>query len=160
MKKFTLPLRIFLFVFLCSLLTAFSSGDTLEDDVAYVHKLLNEHYDLVQEGPLVKRCELQVTNAGFCRYKRYFSSGKVEYFSLNLKKFRDIDFLGDDKRGKLLFYTKGEDVIVQTYKDRKNGDVDSMSTFLAIPMKDIEPEDLINLSERLIKMNALLMAQK
>ncbi|MNL63796.1 hypothetical protein D3C87_1879620 [compost metagenome] len=56
--------------------------------------------------------------------------------------------------------TSGENVIVQTYKDKKGGDVDSMATYMIIPLKNIEPQDLVDLSERLIKMNAQLLAQK
>ncbi|MEJ2883043.1 hypothetical protein [Pedobacter sp. GR22-6] len=160
MKKFTLSLIIFLCLPLYLFFTAFIYVNSLEEDAAYVHKLLNDHYDAEQGGIAVKRYELSINSTGFCRYKRYFTSGKVEYFSFNLQKFKDLDYLGNNRRGLLLLNTKGEDVIVQTYKDRKNGDVDSMSTFLTIPLKEVEPEDLIELMNRLTRMNALLSTQK
>jgi hypothetical protein len=118
------------------------------------------HYDDAVQSGQIKRYELNVTNTGFCRYRRYFVSGKVEYFSFNLKKFKDIDYYGTEKNGNLFLRTKGEDVIVQTYNDRKEGDVDSMATCMSIPLKNIEPEDLITLSDKLAKMNAQLVAQK
>ena len=107
----------------------------------------------------MKKYELNVTNSGFCRYKRFYTSGKVEYFSFNLCKFKDIDYLGTDKAGMLILKTLGDDVIVQTYNDRK-GDVDSMANYMSIPMKNVEVEDLSALSERLVKMNAHLLVQK
>jgi hypothetical protein len=42
--------------------------------------------------------------------------------------------------------TKADDIIVQTYNDR-HGDVDSMTTVLNIPVKNIEPERLDSLRE-------------
>ncbi len=160
MKKFTLPLRMFFFLFFCLFLTAFTINDVLDEDVMYIQDVFDNHYDAGKELKVLKRYELVITSTGFCRYRKYFVSGKVEYFSFNLKKFKDIDYLGNDKKGKLLLNTKGEDVIVQTYNDRKNGDIDSMATFVSIPLKDIEPEILIGLSDRLIKMNGLLLVQK
>jgi hypothetical protein len=103
----------------------------------------------------LKRGELIVTNTGFCRYKRYFEDGKIEYFSFNLLKFKDLDYLGNVKAGKLLLHTMSDDVIVQTYND-KAGDLDSMASSLIIPLKNIEPEDLADFSKRFLLMHAAL----
>lgn len=160
MKKFTLNLRICLCALSCVIFMAFSTQVVLDEEFAYLQKKLCEHYDSSREGKEIKRYELNVTNSGFCRYRRYFSNGKVEYFSFNLIKFSGIDYYGTDKSGHLFLRTKGEDVIVQTYNDRKGGDIDSMACYMTIPMKDIEPQDLSDLSDRLVKMNAQLLAQK
>lgn len=159
MKKFTLPLRILLLIIFPLFLMAFVLSDVIEEDTAYIQQVINDHYDLNQEQVPIKRYELSLTNTGFCRYKKYLKSGKVEYFSFNLKRFKDMDYLGNDKKGRLLLHTKGEDVIVQTYNDRK-GDIDSMATSVSIPLRDVEPEMLIGLSDRLIKMNGLLLIEK
>ena len=159
MNKFTLSLKMSLFLLLCLIFMAFTAG-ILDEETAYIQKKLAEHYDNEQEGRQIKRYELNVTNTGFCRYKRYFTNGKVEYFSFNLVKFKTLDYYGTDKNGKLYLRTKGEDVIVQTYKDNDGGDVDSMATYMVIPLKNIEPQDLSDLSDRLAKMNAQLLAQK
>ncbi|TKC07141.1 hypothetical protein [Pedobacter frigoris] len=160
MKKFTLSLKMFFFLLLSMVFMAFAASIALDEDTAFIQKMLADHYDDTQEASLLKKYELNVTNTGFCRYKRYFSSGKVEYFSFNLKKFKDIDYLGSDKQGRLYLHTKGEDVIVQTYNDRKNGDIDSMAAYMVIPLKNMEPQDLIAISERLVKTNAQLLVQK
>jgi hypothetical protein len=159
MNKFTLSLKMSLFLMLCLVFMAFSVG-ILDEQGAYIQEKLTEHYDEGQEGQQIKRYELKVTNTGFCRYKRYFNSGKVEYFSFNLVKFKDLDYYGTDKNGKLFLRTKGDDVIVQTYNDKKAGDIDSMAAYMVIPIKNIEPQDLSDLSDRLVKMNEQLLVQK
>ena len=159
MKKFTIKLRICLIGLSWVLLMAFSSPFDILEETMFVQKMFKEHYDDVAIKPALKKYELNVTNSGFCRYKRFYTSGKVEYFSFNLCKFKDIDYLGTDKAGMLILRTLGDDVIVQTYNDRK-GDVDSMANYMSIPMKNVEVEDLSALSERLVKMNAHLLVQK
>lgn len=160
MNKFTLGLKMSLSLLFCLVLMAFSADKLLDEQLAYIQNKLLEHHDSTHEEEEVKRYQLNVTNTGFCRYRRYYVSGKVEYFSFNLAKFKDLDYYGTDKNGKLYLRTKGEHVIVQTYNDKKGGDVDSMATYMVIPLKNIEPQDLADLSERLIKMNAQLLAQK
>lgn len=159
MDKFTLSLKISALGLLCLIFMGFNAR-FLEEYTAYIQQKLTEHYDSEVEAQQIKRYELKVTNTGFCRYKRYFESGKVEYFSFNLVKFKDLDYYGTDKNGKLYLRTKGEDVIVQTYNDKRAGDIDSMAAYMVIPLKNIEPQDLSDLSERLVKMNAQLLAQK
>ncbi len=145
---------------ICGILMAFSSPLTVDEQTAFLQKILTQHYDESVSSGEVKRYELNVTNNGFCRYKRFFVSGKIEYFSFNLAKFKDIDYYGTDKKGYLYLRTKGDDVIVQTYRDRKGGDVDSMASYMSIPLKDIDAVDLNAISERMVKMNAQLLVQK
>ena len=159
MKSFTIKLRICLFGLFCLFLTAFSVRYDMMEETLFVQKMLKEHYDEIAIKPALKRYELNVTNSGFCRYKRFYASGKVEYFSFNLTKFKDMNYSGTDKAGRLILRTMGDDVIVQTYNDRK-GDVDSMANSMSIPLKNVDAEGLNALSERLVKMNAHLVAQK
>ncbi|WP_316823625.1 hypothetical protein [Pedobacter gandavensis] len=160
MKKFTLNLKICLWALSCLIFMAFKVQSFLDEELAYLQKRLAEWYDHAAENREVTRYELNVTNSGFCRYKRFFSNGKVEYFSFNLMKFKALEYAGTDTTGRLFFLTKGEDVIVQTYNDKKDGDVDSMASFMVIPTKKIEAQDLSELSEKLIKMNGQLQVQK
>lgn len=159
MKKFTLPLKMCLFLLICLIFMAFSFVRSPKEYTDYVRNFLSAHYDDTSENQLVKHYELIVTNSGFCRYKRFFLNGKVEYFSFNLMKFKDLDYYGTDRKGKLFLHTKGDDVIVQTFEDREE-DVDSMATYLVIPLRDVEPQDLTGLSEQLAKMNVQRLAQK
>lgn len=155
MKKFTLLLKVGFFLALIVFLTAFSNLNTYDECIENLQKAFSLHYDLSQESDQIKRYELNVTNNGFCRYKRYFINGKTEYFAFNLSKFKDLDYYGANSTGKLYLYTKGDDVIVQTHND-KNGDVDSMATQVVIPLKNIEPEDLIQIRANLSKVSVKL----
>lgn len=160
MNKFTLGLKMSLSILFCMMLMAFSADALLDEQLTYIQNKLQEHHDSEHGDEQIKRYQLNVTNTGFCRYRRYYASGKVEYFSFNLVKFKDIDYYGTDKSGQLYLRTKGEHVIVQTYNDKKGGDVDSMATYMVIPLKNMEPQDLSDLMERLVKTNAQLLAQK
>jgi hypothetical protein len=155
MEKFTVCLKMSIFILSCLAFFAFTSTDILNEQAIFVQKKLVDHYDAQQEAHALKPGELTVTNTGFCRYKRYLEDGKIEYFSFNLIKFRDLDYLGTVKVGKLLLHTVSDDVIVQTYND-KAGDLDSMASLLTIPLKNIEPEDLADLSKSFLLMHAAL----
>lgn len=159
MKKFTLLLKMCLFLSVCVVFMAFTPVSTFDEQINYIQKLLSSHYDNTSGSLSVDRYELNVTNNGFCRYKRHFTNGKIEYRSFNLLRFKDLDYYGTDKSGDLFLRTKSDDVIVQTYND-KEGDVDSMATYMAIPIKNIEPQDLSDLHERLIRLNTQRSAQK
>lgn len=152
MKKFTLSLKLYLIPAFCLFLCSFSYSDSIDEYVGYLQKSFTDHYDFSQESNQIKRYELNVTNNGFCRYKRYFNNGKTEYFAFKLAKFKDMDYYGTTESGKLYLHTTGDDVIVQTYKD-KGGDVDSMATQIIIPLKNMEAEDLNRIRESLNKIN-------
>jgi hypothetical protein len=145
MKKFTFSLKTGVSVLLYVLCLSFSPFGEVEQEAADVQQSLTEHYNEASVGN-IKKYELHITDKGFCRYKRFFNTGKVEYFSCNLQKLKTLDYLGTTKTGMLLLRTRAEDVIVQTYNDRHGGDVDSMATFIAIPLKNLEAEDLNALS--------------
>ncbi len=159
MNKFTIGLRMYLSLLFCLILMAFST-DISSEEMTYIQNKLVEHHDNEHGTEQIKRFQLNVTNTGFCRYRRYYANGKVEYFSFNLAKFKNLDYYGTDKNGELYLRTSGENVIVQTYNDKRGGDVDSMATYMIIPLKNMEAQDLIDISDKLIKMNAQLLAQK
>ncbi|WP_029283113.1 hypothetical protein [Pedobacter sp. R20-19] len=154
MKKFTLCLKLSFISAVATLLFAFSDPESIEQYVGYLQKSFTEHYDISQEAKQIKRYELNITNNGFCRYKRYFNNGKTEYFAFKLAKFKDMEYEGSTAVGRLYLRTKGDDVIVQTYNDR-GGDVDSMATQVIIPLKNIEAEDLNAIRENLTKICGL-----
>ncbi|WP_442590233.1 hypothetical protein ACSBL2_03210 [Pedobacter sp. AW31-3R] len=153
MKKFTFSLKIGVFISLCVISLSFSA-DPAADELGEIQQKLTDHYDLISGQ--IKRYELNMTSNGFCRYKRFFNNGKIEYFSFNLLKFKNIDYLGNTGNGILFMRTRGEDVIVQTYNDKRGGDIDSMATYLTIPLKNMEAEDLNELELKIQKMSLAL----
>jgi hypothetical protein len=156
MKKFTLSLKICAYLVLCMFFLSFSASQSADEDAGYMQQKLSEHYNAESGQKNVKKYELNITERGFCRYKRFFNNGKVEYFSCNLMKFKELDYLGNTQSGTLYVRTKGDDVIVQTYNDSRGRDIDSMATFVAIPLKNLEAEDLIDLSDRFRQMSQKL----
>jgi len=154
MKKFTFSLKTGLYALVCLLFL--SSYGPVEEDAVYLQQKLSDHHDITPSGQAIKKYELQVTNKGFCRYKRFFNNGKVEYFSFNLLKYKQMDYLGNTQKGMLYLRTRGDDVIVQTYNDSRGGDIDSMATYMAIPVKNIEAEALNDLAEKFQQMSEKL----
>ncbi|WP_443944127.1 hypothetical protein ACJVDH_14545 [Pedobacter sp. AW1-32] len=152
MKKFTLRLKTTWIIGLSLFQCAFSDPDNNEQYINFLQKTFVDHYDLNQERKQIKSFELNITNNGFCRYKRYFINGKTEYFAFKISKFKDLDYSGTNLSGKLCIRTKSDDIIVQTYKD-KGGDVDSMTTNFSIPMKNLEAEDLIEIRDKFSRIN-------
>lgn len=157
MKKFTKSLRYCAIGASGVILCSFCTFKIIEDEALYLEKKLRGHYDVSQEGPDILSYELQVTNSGFCRYKRHFADGKTVYFSFNTVKFKKLDYSGTTKSGRLFLYTIKDDVIVQTFNDNK-GDIDSMATFLSIPLKDIRSADLADLTEKFQQLHLRLQS--
>ena len=87
-----------------------------------------------------------VTADYFIRLRKTYAKGKEEYYSFNLKNFNDLDYSGTSVKGTLELKTMADDIIVQTRNDR-SGDVDSMTTVLNIPVKNMEPEKLDSLRD-------------
>jgi len=90
--------------------------------------------------------EFSLTPDYFIRLRKTYAKGKQEYYSFNLHKLNDFDYLGSTTTGIIEFKTLADDIIVQTYNDR-HGDIDSMTTVLDIPVKNMEPERLDSLHE-------------
>lgn len=115
---------------------------------------LNAAYRLDGSENQLNRYDLLISDEGFVRYRKYFHNGKQEYYSFNVLRFEDLDYIGKDSTGTLILRTQNEDVIVQTYQDPK-GDIDSMARQVDFPVKDLEPEDL-----RVIRSNLLQMRKE
>lgn len=112
------------------------------------NKCLNESYDPSNETKL-KAWELSITPEHFLRLRKTFQHGKQEYFSLYLHAFNDLDYTGNIDHGSLQIKAAEDDIIVQTYDDPK-GNVDSMATSLALPVKNMLPERLDSLKSALL----------
>lgn len=111
--------------------------------LAWSNKCLTSSYDPSDE-PKLKKWDLELTPDAFIRLRKTYQNGKQEYYSFQLHRFEDMNYLGTTSTGTLQLKTKADDIIVQTYDDPK-GDVDSMATQLNLPLKNIEPEQLDSL---------------
>lgn len=150
MQKFTFNLKKCVFFSLATVLLVLMAFNNAVDDRKAIHIMLNKHYDKDGQIPALKRYELNVTNTGFCRYRKVFNDGKEEFFAFNLQRFKSLDYYGDTVSGELWLRTKNDDVIVQTRND-KAGEIDSMATYIIIPLKNIDVEQLNELSTLLKK---------
>jgi hypothetical protein len=121
------------------------TGD--EDWFNWGNKCLSQSFDSTVDTKL-KKWELNLTEDSFIRLRKTYQNGKQEYFSLQLHRLEDMDYVGNVEKGNLLLKTKDDDIIVQTYNDRK-GNVDSMANVLTIPVKNMEPERLDSLRDAL-----------
>lgn len=145
MQKFTLSLKKGV-LFLFGLVFLLFSGFTIpEDNRTFIHGWLNKYYDKEGQTEALKLYELKVTNSGFCRYRKVFSNGKEEFFAFNLSRFKSMDYYGNTTSGELWLRTKNDDVIVQTRNDRQ-GAIDTMSTYMVVPLKGIDEEKLNELA--------------
>lgn len=159
MKKFTLNLKNRLFISSLIALCIFSGFNYQQEQPTFIQNLLIKYYDNDAQIKDIKRFEINVTNNGFCRYRKIYNNGKQELFAFNISSFKTMDFYGTGTKGELYLRTKKDDVIVQTRNDKK-GDIDSMGTFIVIPLKNIEISELNALSESFQKFNTALVAQK
>jgi hypothetical protein len=157
MKKFTLNLKIVFSFTVCLAFVVLSSFDIPEEQTFFIQTFLTKYYDNEAQMKDMKRYEINVTNTGFCRYRKIYNNGKEEYFAFNLSKFKSMDFYGTTAKGDLYLRTKHDDVIVQTRNDRR-GEIDSMGTYLVIPLKNIDVESLNELVNRFKKVNESLLA--
>ncbi len=157
MKKFTLNLKKCVLFSAFLTFFVFSGFDIPEDHTVIIQNLLNKYYDNEAQGKELKRIELNVTNTGFCRYRKVYNSGKVEYYAFNLSRFKTLDYYGNAEKGELYLRTKNDDVIVQIRNDRK-GEIDSTTTYMVIPLKNIDVEQLNALGESLRSVNSLTLS--
>jgi hypothetical protein len=84
----------------------------------------------------LKKWEITLTGDYFLRLRKTYQQGKQEYFSFNLHRLTNIDYLGGDTTGTLKFNTQTDDIIVQTYEDPE-GNIDSMATTLGLPVHNM-----------------------
>ena len=113
--------------------------------LAWSNKCFTQSYDPSADEKL-KKFEFTLTGDAFVRLRKTYQNGKQEYYSFHLHRLNDMAYLGNEATGTLQFTTTGEDIIVQTYKDRK-GDVDSMANVLTVPVKNMGPERLDSLQK-------------
>jgi len=118
-----------------------------QDWLSWANKCLSQSYNSSGD-PKLKKVELSVTAEYFVRLRKTYAKGKQEYYSFNLHKLNDMDYFGNTNTGILQFKTAADDIIVQTYNDR-HGDVDSMTTVLDVPVKNMGPERLDSLRQAL-----------
>ena len=124
---------------------AFKYSFDEQDWLNYTNQCLAQSYDASGDAKL-KKVEFTVTADYFVRLRKTYAKERQEYYSFSLQKFSDLDYMGNTTNGTLELRTLADDIIVQTYNDR-NGDVDSMTTVLNIPVKNMEPERLDSLRE-------------
>jgi hypothetical protein len=121
----------------------FKPGMDEQQMLDWGNRCFAEAYDPSNDASL-KKYDLVLTTDAFIRLRKTFQNGKQEYFSLQLHRLNDMDYLGTTYGGTLRLKAVADDIIVQTYNDRK-GDIDSMATQLDIPVKNIQPERLDSL---------------
>ncbi|WP_113652227.1 hypothetical protein [Pedobacter namyangjuensis] len=158
MKKFTLNLNKCAIALAGLCLCFFCSFNVAEEPNVFIQSLLAKFFNTEAESKQIKKFEINVTNTGFCRYRKIYLNGKQEYFSFNLSRFKAMDYYGTLEKGELYLRTQNDDVIVQTRNDKK-GDVDSMGTFMVIPLKNIDLEQLNALNDQLKKANTDLVGK-
>jgi len=125
---------------LCSFLMLPSKGETLK----WIEDCLKERFNSASGVAKLKKWELSLSDKGFFRLRKFYPGGKQEYYSFNVSRFNDLDYIGAADGGELLIETIGDDIIVQTYNDPK-GNIDSMSSKVVIPLLNAEPELLDSL---------------
>ncbi len=118
-----------------------------QDWLGWSNQCLTTSYDVAADAKL-KKFEINLTEDSFLRLRKTYQNGKQEYFSLQLQQLDELVYLGNTYKGTLRLKTKDDDVIVQTYNDRK-GNIDTMATILDIPLKNMEPERLDSLQRAL-----------
>ncbi|QTE34728.1 hypothetical protein J3L18_16350 [Mucilaginibacter gossypii] len=99
------------------------------------NKCLNSSFNPAPDIKL-KKWEITLTNDYFLRVRKTYQQGKQEYFSFNLHRLTNVDYLASDTTGILKFNTQTDDIIVQTYED-PNGNIDSMATTFGLPVHNM-----------------------
>ena len=122
---------------------SFKPAMTEQEMLTWSNKCLTECYDPSGEAKL-KKWELVLTDDAFIRLRKTYTNGKQEYFSFQLHRFTDMNYLGSTVNGTLQLKAVADDIIVQTYDD-PHEDIDTMATQLNIPVKNMEPERLDSL---------------
>ncbi|MEZ2336318.1 hypothetical protein AB6735_11820 [Mucilaginibacter sp. RCC_168] len=115
--------------------------------LSWSNKCLTESYNPPPDVKL-KKWELTLTNDYFLRLRKTYQHGKQEYFSFNLHRLNQVQYQGDEQTGTLELSTNADDIIVQTYEDPK-GDIDSMSTVLDLPVRNMSAARLDSLKNAL-----------
>lgn len=142
MKKKLVLLTILFSAIICF---SFKPNMNEQDWLLWTNKCLAQSYNSSLDTKL-KKFEFSVTTDAFLRLRKTYAKGKEEFYSFNLHQLGDMDYYGNTASGTLQLKTLADDIIVQTRNDRK-GDIDSMTTVLNIPVKNMEPERLDSLRD-------------
>ncbi|GAB2706352.1 hypothetical protein GCM10027037_35780 [Mucilaginibacter koreensis] len=142
---------LFLTGSLCTALFSFYHPDADEEQLINWSNKCLLHWFNPDNGLKLKKWELTLTGDCFLRFKKYYQTGKQEYYSFHLRRFKELDYLGTATAGTLRLSAQADDIIVQTYNDPK-GNIDSMSTTVDIPVRDVAPEQLDSLRMSLIEL--------
>jgi hypothetical protein len=137
--------KILLMVAPIALFVAFRAEMGEKEWLEWSNKCLTESFDASSEAK-IKKWEIELTPEHFIRLRKTYQRGKQAYFSFNLNKLDSINYVSTTAGGLLKFRTAADDIIVQTYNDRK-GNIDSMSSVLTIPVKGMSPQRLDSLNE-------------
>jgi len=122
---------------------SFKAEMSEQEMLAWSNKCLAQSYDPSGEAKL-KKWDITLTDDAFVRLRKVYTNGMQSYYSFQLHRFNDMDYLGTTTGGTLELRAIADDIIVQTYNDPK-GDIDSMATQLDLPVKNIEPGQLDSL---------------
>jgi hypothetical protein len=139
---------IFSIILTAAVSLCFAMDMTDQDWLSWGNRCFAQSYDASTDVK-IKKWELTLTEDSFIRLRKTYQTGKQEYFSFHLQRLQDIEYLGNVYSGTLLLKAKSDDIIVQTYNDRK-GNVDTMASVLSIPLKNMEPERLDSLHSALM----------
>lgn len=145
---------IYLFLLTGTILLPGASSRTEEETIrVLVERTLarfNTFHHPEPESLKIRKCDIQLSEEGFLRYRRTYISGKQEYYSFNLSRLVSIDYFGNSISGELSMNTEEDDVIVQTFNDR-SGDVDSMATYFRLEVHGITAEGLNDFQKDLLE---------
>jgi hypothetical protein len=139
---------IFSVILTAGMSLCFAMDMTDQDWLSWGNRCLMQSFDASSDTK-IKKWELTLTDDSFIRLRKTYQTGKQEYFSFHLQRLQDMEYLGNVYSGTLLLKAKSDDIIVQTYNDRK-GNVDTMASVLSIPLKNMEPERLDSLQSALL----------
>ncbi len=142
MKRASITLLIML---PAALFCAFGPEMGEKEWLDWSNKCLTDSYNPARDAKL-KKWEISITPEHFIHFRKTYQHGKQLYYSFNLKQLDTINYQETSVGSQLKFKTLRDDIIVQTYDDPK-GNIDSMSTELSIPVKEISPERLDSLND-------------
>jgi hypothetical protein len=120
--------------------------------IDFSSRCLYKGFDPTEEGKITG-WQFYVTPDNFMRFKKLYYKGRQAYFSFNIHRFQDLSYVGDHTKGIVQIKTQSDDIIVQTYNDPK-GNVDSMSTVLQIPVRNVSAAQIDSLKRALIFLKA------
>ena len=126
----------------------FRSFSAEEEWISWGNRFLNESYEPNVE-PKLKKYEIMLTADHFIRLRKTYQQGKQEYYSFNVKRFTGINYItGTPAADTIRIKTQADDIIYQTYEDPK-GNIDSMTTYLDIPVKKMAQTKVDSLKQAL-----------